>query len=266
VSRTLPVLERRGFGQTQRRDAWWVPNVPPLVVFTGFLIYGTWAALQNGNYEFGPYLSPFYSPLLFGDSPHAWFGPRPSVWPGWLPYSPALLILPFPALFRFTCYYYRGTYYKAFWADPPACAVGEPRARYLGEQRFPLILQNVHRYSLYFAIVIASILAYDAWKAFWFAAPGGGTRFGVGLGTIILVVNAVLLLGYTLGCHALRHLVGGGLDEVSRAPLRRMLYRSASVLNRAHMQWAWLSLFSVGFSDAYIRLCAMGVWTDPRLF
>jgi hypothetical protein len=30
--------------------------------------------------------------------------------------------------------------------------------------------------------------------------------------------------------------------------------------------WAWGSLFSVGFSDLYIRLCSMGIWTDFRLF
>ena len=63
------------------------------------------------------------------------------------PFSPALLILPFPGSFRFTCYYYRGAYYKAFWADPPSCSVGEPRKSYLGENSFPLILQNIHRYS-----------------------------------------------------------------------------------------------------------------------
>ena len=99
----------------------------------------------------GPYLSPFYSPELFGNSPHAWFGPPPSWWPGWLPYSPALLILWAPAGFRVTCYYYRGAYYKAFWADPPACAVGEPRKGYIGESNWPLRIQNIHRYFLYVA-------------------------------------------------------------------------------------------------------------------
>ena len=61
-----PVVERR-FGQTRRRDAWWVQ---PLVTFLGlsaFVVYSTWAAFQGNHYEFGPYLSPFYSPLLFGD-------------------------------------------------------------------------------------------------------------------------------------------------------------------------------------------------------
>src|SRR5690606_18403775 len=146
----IPVSEvRRGFGATTRRDAWWVT---PALVFVGlsvFLVYSTWAAFQNAHYTFGPYLSPFYAPELFGDSPHAWFGPRPEWWPAVVPSSPALLILPFPGLFRITCYYYRGAYYKAFWADPPACAVGEPRKGYRGEQSFPLVLQNVHRYFLW---------------------------------------------------------------------------------------------------------------------
>ena len=103
--------------------------------------------------------------IALGDSPHAWFGPKPGWWPGWLPFSPALIILPFPALFRFTCYYYRGAYYKAFWADPPACTVGEPRDRYLGERYFPLVFQNIHRYFMATAVVFLGFLSYDVWKA-----------------------------------------------------------------------------------------------------
>src|SRR5262245_10993136 len=113
----------RSFGQTMRRDAWWAQ---PILVFLGlstFVIYSTWAAFQGEHYTSGPYLSPFYSPELFGNSPHAMLGPRPGWWPGWLPFSPALLILWAPGLFRFTCYYYRGAYYKASWADPASCAV-----------------------------------------------------------------------------------------------------------------------------------------------
>src|SRR6185295_8221185 len=162
----------------------------------------------------GPYLSPFYSPEIFGGSPHAWFGPKPSWFPDFLPFSPALLILWIPGLFRFTCYYYRGAYYKSFWADPPACAVGEPRKSYLGERSFPLILQNLHRYFLYLALLFLVVLAHDAWKAMWFTNAAGGMSFGVGLGTIILTVNAVLLAGYTFSCHSLRHLVGGGCDQL----------------------------------------------------
>jgi len=258
-------LYRRGFGETMRRDAWWVQ---PLVVFTlllAFIVYATWAAFQNANYWYGSYLSPFYSPELFGSSPHALFGPKPAWWPGWLIFSPALLILPFPGLFRVTCYYYRGAYYKAFWADPPNCAVGEPRNSYLGERSFPLILQNIHRYVLYIALLFLIILASDVWKALWFTAPDGTRHFGVGVGTIVLLANVVFLSCYTLGCHSFRHIVGGFHDEISTHRGQQVAYDCASCLNRWHMRWAWTSLFSVAFADVYIRLCAMGIWHDWRV-
>ena len=264
---TAPLVLHRRFGQTARRDAWWVQ---PAVVFLGlsiFLVYSTWAAFQGAHYTYGPYLSPFYSPELFGDSPHSWFGPVPALWPAWLPFSPALLILPIPGLFRVTCYYYRGAYYKAFWADPPSCTVGEPRKSYWGEQSFPLILQNVHRYVLYLSIVVLAFLWSDVYSSFRFADPAtGAVHFGIGVGTLVLAVNAVLLSGYLLGCHSLRHVVGGCKDLLSRAPLGVATYDCVSCLNRGHMIWAWCSLCSVGFSDLYIRLCSMGIWTDVRIF
>src|SRR5215470_19162319 len=140
----VPVT-KSGFGKTSRRDAWWLV---PLLTFLGlstFVVYTTWASLQGEHYRFGPYLSPFYSPDLFN-------GVRPDWFPAFLPFSPAIFILWAPGGFRLTCYYYRGAYYKAFWADPPNCTVGEPRKTYLGEAKLPLILQNVHRYFLYFAL------------------------------------------------------------------------------------------------------------------
>ncbi len=60
-------------------------------------------------------------------------------------------MLPFLLGFRLTCYYYRKAYYRAFWQSPPACAVAEPHGKYTGETRFPLIMQNVHRYFFYAA-------------------------------------------------------------------------------------------------------------------
>src|SRR5258706_1186804 len=156
-------LTRRGFGETTRRDAWWVPQVGAFVVLSSFLAYATWAAFQNAHYEYEQYLSPFYSPLLVGASPHAWFRQAPWFIPA---ISPALLILPFPAGFRFTCYYYRGAYYKSFWADPPGCAVGDPRGKlYLGENSLPLILQNMHPYFIYAAVIFLFILTLAAIKS-----------------------------------------------------------------------------------------------------
>jgi len=256
----------RGYGDTYRRDAWWVEPLVVFMVLGGFVVYATWAAFQNAHYTFGPYLSPFYSPELFGASEHSWFGPLPSWWPGWLPFSPALLILGGPAGFRVTCYYYRGAYYKAFWADPPSCAVGEPRKGYWGERRFPLILQNIHRYFLYLALVFLVILASDVYKALWFKDAASVAHFGVGVGTLVLAVNVVLLGGYLFGCHSMRHVVGGCVDRLSAAPLGTRTYACVSCLNRRHMVWAWMSLFSVGFSDLYVRLCSMGVWTDVRIW
>ena len=261
-------LYRRGFGETLRRDAWWLAPLTTFLVLGGFVVYATWAAFQNAHYTHGPYLSPFYSPELFGDSPHAWFGPKPGWWPGWLPFSPALLILPFPGLFRFTCYYYRGAYYKGFWADPPNCSVGEPGFRgtkYRGENTLPLILQNIHRYFLYVALAFLVFLSYDVWLATRFASPDGGTEFGIGLGTIVLAANVVFLACYTLGCHAMRHVVGGFRDEISRRPASKVAYDCSSCLNRWHGKWAYTSLFSVAFCDVYIRLCAMGIWSDWRI-
>ena len=263
----VPVpLVRRRFGETARRDLWWIQ---PILVFLGlsaFIVYATWAAFQGDHYVYGPYLSPFYSPEIFGASPHSWFGARPAAWPAWLPFSPALLILPIPGLFRFTCYYYRGAYYKAFWADPPSCTVGELRRSYWGENSFPLILQNVHRYMLFISAGILVILAIDVWKAFWFTDPAtGAVSFGIGVGTLLLTTNVVLLGGYLFGCHSMRHVVGGCVDELSRAPLGVSAYACVSCLNRRHMVWAWSSLFTVGFSDLYVRLCSMGVWTDFRI-
>lgn len=256
-------LSRLGFGQTARTDSWWISPAITFAVLGGFVVYATWAALQGEHYAHGNYLSPFYSPELFGPSPHAIFGPLPAWMPAWI--TPAVFILWAPGGFRFTCYYYRGAYYKAFWADPPACAVGEPRKTYLGERSFPLIFQNVHRYFLYLAIPILLFLAYDAWRAMWFVDGDGVTRFGVGVGTLVLCANAVLLGGYTLGCHSFRHLVGGVFDRISERPLRRRLYHGACSLNGKHMLFAWCSLIMVAGADLYVRLCSMGIITDARL-
>ncbi len=252
-------LVRLQFAQTSRRDNWWMQ---PLAVFLGlstFIVYSTWAALQGHYYRFGPYLSPFYSPELFGDPVRSWFGVRPDWIPAWV--TAAMLILWAPGGFRVTCYYYRGAYYKAFWADPPSCAVGEPRKKYLGERSFPLILQNVHRYFLYLALVFLVLLARDVWNAFWFDG-----HFGVGVGTLVLLANVVLLSCYALGCHSLRHIVGGFRDRLSGAPVRKRAYDCVSCLNLRHMTFAWFSLFSVGFADLYVRMCAMGIWRDWRIF
>ena len=265
----------KGLFPTARTDLWWIQ---PLAVFMGLgtaIVYMTWAAFQGTNYyydvEGASYLSPLYSPELFGVTEHAWFGEKPTFWPKEIlgfavPWSPAFLILWAPAGFRVTCYYYRGSYYKAFWADPPACAVGEPRNSYWGENSMPLILQNLHRYLLYFAIIFIFILSYDAWLSMWFNGRPFEGDFGIGVGTIVLTLNAILLGGYTFGCHSLRHLIGGYADRIVKKPkVQQKAFGCVSCLNKQHMKWAWFSLFWVCFTDFYVRLCASGIIDDWRI-
>lgn len=259
----VPLVQGR-FGATSRPDTWWVQPLAVFLGFAAFIVYSTWAAFQGAYYwspNF-PYLSPMYSPELFGPSPHAWFGPKPDWFPAFLPFSAAFLILWAPGGFRVTCYYYRGAYYKAFWADPPNCTVGEPRQTYWGERTFPLIIQNVHRYFMYLALIFIVLLARDAWDGFM----GWQDGFHVNVGSIVLLINVVLLGSYTLGCHSLRHLIGGIKDVLSTSPVRKKAYDCVSCLNARHMRFAWFSLFWVGFTDLYVRMCAMNIWTDWRLF
>jgi hypothetical protein len=254
-------LVRGRFGATSRPDTWWVQPLAVFLGFAAFIVYSGWAAFQADFYRFGPYISPLYSPELFG-STQAWFGPKPDWFPAFLPFSAAFLILWMPGGFRFTCYYYRGAYYKAFWADPPNCTVGEPRKTYLGERSFPLIIQNIHRYFMYIAVIFIGLLAKDAWDGFmdW---PDG---FHVNVGSLVLLLNVILLGSYTFGCHSLRHLIGGISDTISKSPIRKKAYDCVSCLNERHMRFAWFSLFWVGFTDLYVRLCSMGIWSDWRIF
>ena len=61
------------------------------------------------------------------------------------------------------------------------------------------------------------------WVALWFG-PEGDKHFGLGVGTLVLLINVVLLSGYTLGCHSFRHLVGGKLDCYSCDGIDRHRY------------------------------------------
>ncbi|MGE3704053.1 MAG: succinate dehydrogenase, partial [Vicinamibacterales bacterium] len=152
------------------------------------------------------------------------------------------------------------------WMDPPTCAVGEPRNSNRGALSFPLVQQNGPRYMLFLSLGGLALLWVDAWKAFWYIDPETGVqRLGIGVGTLVLLGNCLLLSSYLLGCHTLRHIAGGCVDQLSRAPLRGTAYSCVSCLNRRHMLWAWCSLVSVGFSDLYVRLCSMGVWSDVRI-
>ncbi|GAA1133708.1 hypothetical protein [Nocardioides aquiterrae] len=257
-----PTRARIG-ARTLRTDTWWLYPLATFVVFSGFVVFATYRAFDGDNYFVEPYLSPFYSPCLT-DSCQAGssdFGQPIS----WWSLSPALIILIFPLGFRLTCYYYRKAYYRAFWLSPPACAVAEPHAKYTGETRFPLILQNIHRWFWYAAVVVALILTYDAVLAF---GPAEGEPDGIhmGLGTVLMWANVVLIWLYTLSCHSCRHITGGRLRHFSKHPVRYRMWTFVSKLNARHGTYAWYSLFSVAIVDFYIYLLATGAFDDPRFF
>ena len=232
-----------------RKDAWWIEPLFVVLVLGGFIVYSTWAAFQNAHYYANPYLSPFYSPCIAANCVGKWWN-----------WSPAFLILWAPGVFRLTCYYYRKAYYRSFWWAPPACAVPDARAGYGGETSFPLIFQNLHRYAFYLAVLFIFILLWDAVLALRF--PDG---FGIGVGTLVLWLNVGLLALYTFSCHSCRHLCGGNVDVFSKAPSRHRIWRGVSWLNERHALFAWLSLFSVGLADLYVRLVSMGIMNDLRL-
>ncbi len=190
-------------------------------------------------------------------------GPNADLFGSWWGISPAIIILIFPLGFRLTCYYYRKAYYRSFWASPPACAVAEPHGKYTGESRFPLILQNIHRYFFYAALLVAGVLTYDTVLSF----RDTHYRWGhMGLGTVVFLVNIVLIWAYTISCHSCRHIVGGKLKHFSKHPLRYRAWQFVGRLNARHMQLAWASLLSVALADFYVYLVASGVFDDPRFF
>lgn len=208
------------------------------------------------------YLTPLYSPCLSkscaAGSTH--FG-TPL---GHFPFPIPLAILSFAVIlgFRGTCYYYRKATYRSFLLSPPACAVREPARSYRGESAFPLIVQNAHRYFLYLGTPLLLINTYDAGLAF-FPKHGG---FGVGVGSLLLLLNVCGLWLYTLSCHSCRHIVGGRLNNFSRHRIRYRFWTFVSLLNGRHPQIAWTSLMFVMTVDLYIMAVSADWIRDLRLY
>jgi hypothetical protein len=253
---------------TQRTDAWWIGPVATAAGLTLFFGYLTLRAFQGTYVWFDPYISPVVAPPLFtpesgypGAVPveHAWLGAFPAAWPAFLPQSPAFFIPGLAMAFRFTCYYYRKAYYRAFAMSPPGCAVRGSHRAYRGETAL-LIFQNLHRYTLYGALFLLVCLWWEAIAAFF-----KGGELGIGVGTLVMVLNAVFLSGYTFGCHSFRHLIGGRSDCMTcdRAPTTKFqLWSLSSWFNGRHMQFAWISLFWVVFTDFYVLLVSSGTIRD----
>jgi hypothetical protein len=249
--------------KTLRTDAWWRAPLISFLLLSIWVAYATVRTISQHAYfsEKYHYLSPFTSPCVTASCPAdardfgTWFGHFP-------PFIPfAIVTLPFLLGFRLTCYYYRRTYYRSFWGSPPACGVAEPHAKYSGETRFPLILQNLHRYFWVAAGILSLVNTWDVVQAF---RPHGHS-FGFGLGTLIMLGNVIMLWAYTISCHSCRHIVGGRLRNFSAHPLRYRAWTFVSKLNAKHMQLAWITLGTLMLTDGYIALVAANAFADPRI-
>ncbi len=249
---------RLGFLETLRRDRWWVEPtllLLGLILFFGYLAVS--AFLDEWSFKEGPYVSP-----VFESGPFMFIKRLEEPFSSWF-LSPAFVILWIPAGFRLTCYYFRQAYYRSGFLSPPACAVGDAWKTYTGESRFPLIIQNAHRFFMYAALILVWFQWATAVKGFHDPDEG----WGIGLGSVILVIDSILLSFYLFSCHALRHMIGGRLNCFSCSLQNRVQKKAwnwVSRLNVNHAVWAWSSLFSVLVTDIYIRLVANGHITDPN--
>ena len=274
---------KKGFGATDRIDDWWTSPLAMATYLGIMIVYATWRGFMEADFwvftelglsggqggaagtmaiesEGSHVLSPLFSPLIIPGA-EGLGGPVPEfLW--WM--SPAMFILIFPAGFRATCYYYRKAYYRAFFQSPTACAVSKPSKEYKGETRLFLV-QNLHRYFLYAAIVYLPILSWDVWQSVNFHEADGTHCWGASVGTLVIALNVILLAGYTFGCHAFRHLGGGGANDWTGsgvARLRHRLWLMSTWFNEKHKEWALYSLFWVMFADLYVYGATMGWWTD----
>jgi hypothetical protein len=130
--------------------------------------------------------------------------------------------------------------------------------RYRGETA-RLVFQNLHRYALYAGLFLLLTLWWEAGAAFF-----RGGELGIGVGTVVMIVNAALLSSWTLGCHSWRHLVAGRHDCFS-CPRMRVAFppwRGTTWLNERHMLFAWCSLLWVALTDMDILLVSSGAISD----
>jgi len=246
-----------GFLEQNRNDLWWVRPVIEASILTALLIYSLWAVLFGYEHSSAPDLHPYLSPLFVPDFEPSWWSPR-------LP--PGLLAIWIPVGLRATCYYSRRVYYRAFFADPPACAVGETPLstnRYKGETSLPWILNNIHRYFVFLAFIVAFFHFWVLLNSFVYNG-----KFYIGVGNLIVFSAVFFLTFYILSCHATRHFVGGCLNCFSCSTSTRTrfkLWKGISWMNKKHGQDFWLSLILITVADIYIRLVSMGIITDPHL-
>jgi len=207
--------------------------------FIAILVVGFWALVTFPVAQFSGYIDPFYSPTI--------------------------LIVPLPGVFRLTCYAYRKDYHRHLFNHPLGCANADradtEKRKYTGERNAIFQLENFHRYFLYIGIAILPFFYYDFVHSLVFSNS-------LRLGSLFLLVNALTLTAWTLSCHAFRHVIGGNVDCyscVAGGGLRKSVYERQSWLNKHHEALAWVSLLFIFFTDLYLRGLAGGLPLDATL-
>ncbi len=210
--------------------------------FLGILAVGSWAVFAFPVNEISGYIDPFYSPTI--------------------------IIIPLPTLFRLTCYAYRKDYHRHLFQHPLGCdneSRGERESRkYTGERNAIFQLWNFHRYFLYAGLLILPFFYYDFFHSLTYA---GG--FTVRLGSLVLLANIIAVTAWTLSCHSLRHIIGGNLDCYScvrGGQVRKSIFDVQSRWNAHHEAIAWASLLAFFFTDLYLRALQAGLPLDLHFF
>lgn len=238
---------QKGSFTTLRNDKWWLVPLIEDIVIIAFIIY-TLAVMLTATsgmiYSKYGYVSPIYGINII---PHSFYTSL-----GWsATLSTAWIFIWAPLGFRASCYAERKIYYRGFFATPPACQVNGVdvrRGKYTGERSFPFILNNFHRYFAYATFVLMVLQTLDVLVAL---------TYGIGIGTILMIITAVFLSLYVYGCHALRHAAGGGRNCYTCSPIAKTQYKIWSIgskLNQHHERWFWCSLVMVMVVDIWIHL------------
>ncbi len=183
-------------------------------------------------------------------------------------YSPTILIVPVVGLFRLTCYAYRKDYYRNIFNHPQSCAADERRDSanrgYSGETTL-FAFNNLHRYLLYFGIILLPFFYYDFYVSVTYF---GG--FVLRFASILILLNAILLTLWVFSCHAFRHVFSGGnvkcYDCALKPNARKGFFNFQSMLNKRHEEWAFISLVFIVLVDLYLRALAAGWPIDFRIF
>ena len=244
----LPLAPLEPLGGTLRKDAWWAGPAATVLVLSGFIVYATLRAFEGNAYEWGAYLSPFYSPFFDvgwaqGLGPRRSSRRRCSSCPG--PRASGSLAT---TTARPTTAPSRGTRRRAPSASARRTATTARRSS--SSSRTCTATRCTWR------VIFLVIL----WKDAIVGVFGWKDGVHVGVGTLVMLTNCVLLSGLHVRLPQLpaphRRQREQLLDGRARQRAPPALEARHACSTSGTMLFAWVSLFSVALTDLYIRMVA----------